>query len=293
MAATRIRTSAAAELLGVSPSTLRSWERRLAFPRPHRTPGNHRLYDLAEIEALREALSETGNISSAVSIARQRGRGPSSPARLLRAIDRFDETAADREMEESLALRSLERSVEELMLVALEMAADRAGTEAELEFACRWAIGWLHSARRLSPPASRDEGVLLLDSGSALGVEAVHVQALELFVRRAGLRCLLLSADLAERRFATALRALQPRAVVLCGEAASLEVLGPTLRRVMRSGEGIAVCGFRAARLVAGRDGTTQLGPAPGEATRALIQAVEAPAAQAPPDLAELRRRAS
>src|SRR5918997_1634992 len=76
-----IRTAAAAELLGVSPSTLRSWERRLGYPEPARTPGNHRHYDLEQIEALREALHQTGNISSAVEVARRRGRGPTSPAR--------------------------------------------------------------------------------------------------------------------------------------------------------------------------------------------------------------------
>src|SRR3954454_10888677 len=97
-----IRTSAAADLLGVSPSTLRSWERRLGYPRPQRTPGNHRQYDLTEVESLKEALRETGNISSAVEVARRRGKGLGSPARLVAAFDRFDELAADREIEESL-----------------------------------------------------------------------------------------------------------------------------------------------------------------------------------------------
>ena len=69
-------TSAAAEMLGVSPSTLRTWERRLGYPQPRRTEGNHRHYELAEIEALRDALRETNNISSAVEVARRRGRGP-------------------------------------------------------------------------------------------------------------------------------------------------------------------------------------------------------------------------
>jgi len=69
-----IRINAAAGMLGVSTSTLRSWERRLGYPQPQRTPGNHRLYELNEVEALREALRETHNISSAVEVARQRGR---------------------------------------------------------------------------------------------------------------------------------------------------------------------------------------------------------------------------
>ena len=267
-----IRINAAAEMLGVSTSTLRSWERRLGYPQPARTPGNHRLYELDEVETLRAALRETHNISSAVEVARVRGRGPASSAGLVAAFDRFDEVAADRELEQSLAVRSVERTVSELLLPALELAARRRNTDAELEHACRWATGWLHGARRLAASATRDEGVLLLDSGSPLGVEAVQTQALELFLRRAGLRVLLLSARLAEARFRSALRALAPRAVVICGSEARLDVLGGPLRAV-RNGGGPAPClyGYRAARLVAGRDGVRSLGEEPGEATRGLL----------------------
>ena len=210
------------------------------LPAPARTPGNHRLYELDEVEALRAALRETHNISSAVEVARLRGRGPASPARLVAAFDRFDEAAADRELEQSLAVRSVERTVSELLLPALELAARRPHGEAELEHACRWATGWLHGARRLAASSTREEGVLLLDSGSPLGVEAVHTQALELFLRRAGLRVLLLSAGLAEGRFRSALRALTPRAVVICGSEARLDVLGGPLRTLRTGGERLA-----------------------------------------------------
>src|SRR5918996_1459382 len=67
-----IRTNAAAELLGVSPNTLRSWERRFGYPKPRRTQGGHRQYDLAELESLRRALLETHNISSAIELGRRR-----------------------------------------------------------------------------------------------------------------------------------------------------------------------------------------------------------------------------
>ncbi len=272
-----IRTNAAAEILGVSPSTLRSWERRLGYPRPRRTPGNHRLYELSELEALREALRETGNISSAVEIAQRRGKGPTSPARLLAAFDNFDEAAADRELEESLAVRSVERTVGEVLLPALEMAARRPGGEAELEHACRWATGWLHGARRLAPPASRSEGVLLLDSGSGISLESIYVQALELCLRRAGLRVLVLSTSLAEARFANALRALQPVAVVICGDAARLDVLAAPLRRIRNEAPGAAprLFGYRAARLVAGREGIPSLGDEPGEACPLLVATLD------------------
>jgi DNA-binding transcriptional MerR regulator len=269
-----IRINAAAEMLGVSPSTLRSWERRLDYPHPRRTPGNHRVYELDEVEALREALRETQNISSAVEVARQRGRGPASPARLLTAFARFDEESCDRELEQSLAVRSVERSVVEVLLPALEMAERRPNGEAELEHACRWATGWLHSARRLAAGATRPEGVLLLDSGSPPGVEAVHVQALELFCRRAGLRVLVLSAGLAEGRFRSALRALTPDAVVICGAEARLDVLAGALRQ-LRSEQSLGrLYGYRAARLVAGRDGVPSLGADPGEATESLLAAL-------------------
>jgi DNA-binding transcriptional MerR regulator len=276
-----IRTSAAAELLGVSPSTLRGWERRLGYPEPHRTPGNHRHYDLEEIEALREALHQTGNISSAVEVARRRGRGPTSPARLLQAFDRFDEDAADRALEESLAVRSVERTVEEVLLPAIETAEDRHNHVAELEHACRWTTGWLHSARRLAPAATRADGVLLLDSGAPLGPESVHTQALELFLRRAGLRVLLLSADLAESRFARAIRALGPTAIVLCGSEARLDTVGARVRNLINGGSGSRVYGYRAAQLVSGRNGIAMLGTTPAAATAALLEALGAPAAHA------------
>lgn len=266
-----IRINAAAEMLGVSTSTLRSWERRLDYPHPRRTPGNHRVYELDEVEALRDALRETQNISSAVEVARQRGRGPASPARLLSAFDRFDEIAADLELEQSLAVRSVERTVAEVLLPALEQAERRPNGDAELEHACRWATGWLHGARRLAAGASRPEGVLLLDSGAPLGVEAVHTQALELFLRRAGVRVLLLSAGLAEGRFRSAIRALDPQAVVICGCDARLDVLAGPLRQ-LRGGDGSArLLGYRTARLVAGRDGVPSLGEDPMGATDALL----------------------
>jgi MerR family transcriptional regulator, light-induced transcriptional regulator len=266
-----VRINAAADMLGVSPSTLRGWERRLGYPHPARTPGNHRLYDLEEIEALREALRETGNIGSAVEIAQRRGRGPASPVGLLAAFDAFDEAGADRQLEESLALRSVERTVTELLLPALELAASRHGREAELEHACRWATGWLHGARRLAAAATRPEGVLLLDSGSPLGLEAVYVQALELFLRRAGLRVLLLSSALAEGRFRSALRALAPEAVVICGSGARLDVLGPALRRLRAETVGARLYGYRAARLVAGREGVPSIGDDPAGASAMLL----------------------
>jgi DNA-binding transcriptional MerR regulator len=272
-----IRTNAAAELLGVSPNTLRSWERRFDYPKPRRTAGGHRQYDLGELEALRRALQETHNISSAIQVARQRGEGPSSATRLVEAFDRFDEHQADRIMEESLALRSVERSVEELLLPALEMAEGREGREAEFELACRWATGWMHAARRVVPPSSRDEGVLLFDSSSKLGLESLQVQALELALRRAGFRVLLLSVSLAQERVSRAMRALDPAALVLCGNGSTLDVVGRLVYSVRQMGSTAPLFEYRGSMPVTGNHAIPSLGSTPTEATENLKALANAP----------------
>src|ERR671935_763175 len=265
-----IRTNAAAELLGVSPNTLRSWERRFGYPKPRRTPGPPRQYDLTQLEALRRALLETHNISSAIELARQRGEGPSSPSRLLDAFDHFDETLADRVMEESLAVRSVERTVEEVLLPALELASERDGREAERELAYRWATGWLHAARRVVAPASRPQGVLLFDSSPRLEVESLHVQALELGLRRAGFRTLLLAFDLPPERVVRAIRALDPTAFVFCGGEATLEVVGRLVYTVRQVGSAAPVFEYREAMPVTGDHGIPSLGSTPVEAVERL-----------------------
>ena len=147
-----IRTNAAAEVLGVSPNTLRSWERRYGFPTPKRTVGNHRNYELVELQTLRDALAQTGNISSAIELARQRQAAPANGDGLLAAFESFDEGAADRAIEESLALRPLERTVEELLLPAIDQLAADPDREAELEFAVPLGDGL---AARRPPPRLR------------------------------------------------------------------------------------------------------------------------------------------
>ena len=265
-----IRTNAAAELLGVSPNTLRSWERRFDYPKPRRSTGGHRQYELTELEALRRALLETHNISSAIEVARQRGEGPSSPSRLTDAFEHFDEDAADRVLEESLAVRSVDRTVEEVLLPAIEMVETRDGREAEWELACRWATGWLHAARRVVPPSSRTQGVLLFDSSDRLDHESLHVQALELAIRRAGFRSLLLSALLPPERAARAMRAIEPTAFVFCGGHATLDVLGRLVYTVRQVGSAAPVFEYRDAMPVTGDHAIPSLGTAPTEAVDRL-----------------------
>jgi DNA-binding transcriptional MerR regulator/methylmalonyl-CoA mutase cobalamin-binding subunit len=263
-----IRTNAAAEVLGVSPNTLRSWERRYGFPTPRRTPGNHRNYELVELQTLRDTLAETGNISSAIELARQRQAAPAFGGTLLTAFESFDEEAADRAVEGSLAVRPLERTVEELLLPAVDMLASNPEREAELEFAARWAMGWLHGARRLASTASRPAGILVLDSSHGQDAEAVHAQALDLALRRAGFRVLMLSNDLANERLERALRALDPTAIVLCGPGADTPSAVKLIRRIREAGFDAPLFGFRATGLIG--DAVPSAGERPSEVTELL-----------------------
>jgi DNA-binding transcriptional MerR regulator len=274
-----IRTNAAAEVLGVSPNTLRSWERRYGFPKPKRTPGNHRHYELVELQTLRDALAQTGNISSAIELARQRQAAPASADGLLAAFESFDEDAADRAVEESLAMRPLERTVEELLLPAVDRLAADPEREAELEFAARWAMGWLHGARRLASVASRPAGILLLDSTHGRGAEEVHAQALDLTLRRAGFRVLMLSDELGEERLERALRALDPTAIVLCGPGADTHAAVKLIRRIRDAGFDAPLFGFRTIGLIG--DAVPSAGERPSEVTGLLNADLRRRAAQA------------
>jgi DNA-binding transcriptional MerR regulator len=274
-----IRTNAAAEVLGVSPNTLRSWERRYGYPVPKRTVGNHRNYELMELQTLRDALAETGNISSAIELARQRQEAPASNGSLLAALEIFDEDAADRAMEESLALRPLERSVEELLLPAIDRLAADPEREAELEFASRWATGWLHGARRLAAAASRPAGILLLDSSHGMDAEEVHAQALDLALRRAGFRVLMLSNELGDERLGRALTALDPTAILLCGPGAETADAVKLVRKIREIGVVAPLYGFRASGLIGAAVPTA--GESPSAVTGMLNADLRRRAAQA------------
>jgi DNA-binding transcriptional MerR regulator len=285
-----IRTNAAAAMLGVSSSTLRSWERRFGYPMPQRTEGGHRQFELAEIEALKQSFAETHDISSAISIARERGEGPSSPARLHSAFEAFREDLADRLLEESLAVRSVERTVESVLLPAVELLLDGGSATAtpsviaaeqrsapatdggspEYRFAWRYSTGWLAAAQRVAPSATREEGVLIFDLARPADIDSLYVQALELILRRAGLRVLSLPIDLEDARIGSALRALRPNAVVLAGRGAAMDALGKLVYAARQAEPGVEVLDYRGALPDTGASTTRRLGDSPTMAAEAL-----------------------
>ncbi|QEC46629.1 MerR family transcriptional regulator [Baekduia soli] len=211
-----LKTSEAAAVLNVSPNTLRAWERRFGYPKPQRSPGKHRLYTHGEIAALRDALQEGLSISSAISRARESVSADTHV--LVGALAAYELERADAAMEGALALRSVERSVEEVLIPSLEEIADRHGTDsAPWALAARWASEWLQRAQRLSPPATRRPTVLLGDATrDALDPDALALRALELCITRSGVRALTLPVT-GLAGLGDVLTSYAPRVVVIAG----------------------------------------------------------------------------
>jgi MerR family transcriptional regulator, light-induced transcriptional regulator len=164
-------------------------------------------------------------------------------------------------------------------LPAIDHLAADPGSEAELEFAVRWATGWLHGARRLASAASRPAGILLLDSSQGQDAEAVHTQALDLALRRAGFRVLVLSNDLGDERLERALGALDPTAIVLCGPGADTQGAVRLVRKIREVGFDAPLFGFRASGLIG--DAVPNAGESPSQVTGMLNADLRRRAAQA------------
>jgi MerR family transcriptional regulator, light-induced transcriptional regulator len=217
-----LKTREAAALLNVSTNTLRMWEQKFGFPKPLRSPGRHRTYTYGEIVALRDALRRGLSVPSAISAVCE-GLGADTET-LVNALEAFNVSAADRAMEASLALRSMERSVDEVLLPALDAIRRRDGvTSTKWALAHQWGIGWLTRAQRLLIPADSGIAILMGDaSGGAMDAAGPRIHALELFCRRDGLEVMLLPVQ-ALGALDEAIAIVEPACVVVAGSHASDE----------------------------------------------------------------------
>lgn len=242
-----LKTSEAATLLNVSPNTLRAWERRFGYPKPQRSKGQHRLYTHGEVAALKDALQQGLSISSAVSRARE--ALSTDTHTLVGALASFELERADAAMEAALALRSVERSVEEVLLPSLGELCSRHGADsAPWAFAARWADGWLRRAQRLAPPPVRPTAILVGDATRGeLDPDALAVRALELFCGRAGARVMSLPVS-GVAGLPDVLAALGPDAVVIAGDHVADDDVARWAYRVRATAGALPMALFRRGR---------------------------------------------
>ena len=232
-------------MLGVSPNTLRSWERRFGYPSPARTSGGHRQYALADVEALKPRSRRRRT-----SPPRSRSRASAAPGRRPRTAS-GSRSRASRRTRPRACSRRASRSARSSAPFRRCCCRPSPSCEAEdpaspeHSFAWRFATDWLSALRRVAPPATRERRACCCYDATAPGdLDALRVQALELLLRRAGLRTLTLTAATEPARLGRALRALRPDALVLGGTRASLDAIGRLVYAV-RSG----ARGDRGARL--------------------------------------------
>ena len=276
-----LKTSEAATLLNVSPNTLRAWERRFGFPKPQRSPGMHRLFTHGEVAALRDALQEGLSISSAVSRARE-GLSADSNS-LVGALVSYERQRADGALEAALALRSVERSVQEVLLPSLDEIVRRHTVDsAAWAFSAHWAAGWLRRATRLAPPPVRPVSVLLGDAArDELDPDAPHIRAFELFCVRAGINVLSLSAR-GVAGIGDAVSVHRPNLVVIAGGHLDDDTVARWAYAVRLAAGPLPVAVYRrgAQRVRMRTTGTSVLPAGAAEAQRRLLELVDADQAE-------------
>jgi MerR family transcriptional regulator, light-induced transcriptional regulator len=270
-----LKTSEAAAVLNVSPNTLRAWERRFGYPKPQRTAGKHRLYTHGEVAALRDALQEGLSISSAISRARESLSSDTST--LVGALQAFELDRADAAMEAALALRSVERSVEEVLLPSINEIGERHGFDsAPWAFAARWATDWLQRAQRLAPPPMRPAAVLVGDATrDDLDPDALCLKALQLFAIRSGARVLVLPIS-GVAGLGDVIGAFAPQAVVIAGATASDDDVARWAYRVRSASGALPMALYRrGGRTDAARTTARMLPETPGEAHRLVLDILD------------------
>lgn len=254
-----IKTGEAAALLSVSPSTLRLWERKYGYPRPLRSPGRHRSYAYAEIAALRDALRAGVSVDSAMSRVRE-GFGSDSDM-LFGALESFSIAGADHVMEASVAIRSLERSVDEVLLPAVDQVRQEYGASStRWATAQRWAVDWLSRASRLtSPPEQHGLGVLIGDaSGGPLGAAGPAVHAITLYCRIDGIPVLVLPVE-ARIDISDALDAATPCCALIVGGQSSDNEVARWAYGVLKWAKGTRIALYRRPVRTSSRQPTAEI----------------------------------
>lgn len=279
-----LKTSEAAQMLNVSPNTLRAWERRFGYPKPARTAGQHRMYTFGEVAALRDALKEGLSISSAVSRAQESLQADTQM--LTGALNAYELTRADAAMAAALALRTVDRAVEEVLLPSLvELALQHGEDSAPWSFSAQWAEDWLRRAQRMTPPPTRRMGILIGDAtGGQIDLQDLHLRALELFLARAGARIITLPVS-GVSGLGEALAAFRPDLVVVAGGSESDEFVARWAYRARVAAGSLPVTLFHRSTSRVRTTGSQALSASPSAAHREILALLDGAARMEAPSM--------
>jgi len=231
---------------GLTPDTLRVWEKRYHLPQPERSSGGHRLYSEYDIETLKwlAARREEGmSISRAAALWHQfqaEGRDPleanlNTPAQLATAMPptgqavaqarqnwiaaclAFDEEASENELAQAFALYTPDTVCLEILQQGLSEIGElwyhgRATVQQE-HFASALAMRRLDAMVAALPRPTRAEPILV-----GCPPEEEHsfgALLLALLLRRQGWRVTYLGANVPLSRLAETLASVRPRLVVM------------------------------------------------------------------------------
>ena len=239
-----LRIGEFARRVGVSPELLRAWERRYGLLQPIRSSGGYRLYtdeDAERVTHMRRALNEGLSAAEAARAALERGQ-PSeglledAAARLLAAIERYDEAAVHAILDESFAAFGLEVVLRHVILATLKqvgVAWEQGTLEISQEhFASNLIRGRLLSLARLW---SRGGGPLALLACAPRETHDISLLAFGLLLRSHGWRILFLGADTPISTLTQTAKTTRPALAVLTSfDPALLQAEKTALRRLAK-----------------------------------------------------------
>ena len=220
--------SAVSLLLGIPVPTIRSWERRYAFPTPSRTHGSHRRYGIEEVgqlRALRDEIAAGRPTSDAVSEIRKRrsgdSRGPAGWTQsLLDAAMRFDAFGIRSTIQEATIGIGIDRTIESVLLPVLREIGTRWESGkcdvANEHFASQEIRQWLAGQLALAGSKRKGRSAVL-----ACGPKDMHTIGLEGFyvmLTRRGWNCHYLGEVTPTTSLLTTIQIVRPDAVVIASQ---------------------------------------------------------------------------
>jgi len=275
--------------VGVSPELLRAWERRYGLMEPERSAGGFRLYsdaDAARVQRMQKYLSQGLSAAEAARAAIEEAPAPEniatrsladSAADLQRALERYDEQAANSIVDSALSNLSTETALGEVVMPVLREVGERwaAGelTIAQEHFATNVLRGRLLGLARGWGHGNGPIALLACTSGEQ------HDLPLMLFgisLRAAGWRIVFLGADIPASTIEQAAESIAPAAVVIAATLPEPLLAVETELAALAARVPVAIGGRAADAILAERVGAILLEGDPASAAATLANRIAA-----------------